>query len=166
MLNIVRPAIVEDLRERKLFRDVPVKIVRKLLRKGNVSLSRLQPGAALKLRRDNVEYIYIIIAGYLEVRMDSQLLKKGKSFLLAFRGQEQIVGEMKVIARESSEAFIRAIEPCQLIEIPTESLTLIAETDRRIYRNIAALLIEKTYQERKRTEVIQMPEGEAQVAQA
>ena len=165
MLSIVRPATVEDLRAQKLFRDVPVKIVRKLLHKGGASLLQLQPGTALRLRRGNIENIYIIVVGYLEVRMDSQLLKKGKSFLLAFRGPEQIVGEMKAIAKERGEAFIRAIEPCQLIEIPTEALTHIAEMDWRIYRNIAALLIEKTYQERKRTEVIQMPEGEAQVAQ-
>lgn len=166
MLSGERQATIEDLRTRKLFADVPIQIIKRLLSRKKVRISCLQARSRLKLRRGKVEFIYIIVSGYLEVRLRSQLIKKGKNFLLAFRGPGQIVGEMRAIAKGTEVAFISSSEPCELIEIPSEALAQIAEADWRIYRNIAELLIEKTYQERKRTEVIQMPEGEAQVAQA
>jgi CRP-like cAMP-binding protein len=162
----VRPATACDLRSRKLFTEVPESVIENLLDRGDVKFTRLPARVQLKLRRDGMEYLYIIVSGYLEVRLRSTLIKKGEDFLLAFRGAEQIIGEMRTIAKEPGGAFIIASEPCELIEIPSESLISVAETDWRIYRNIARLLIEKTFQERKRTEVIQMREGEAQVAQA
>jgi len=115
---------------------------------------------------DEADYLYLIRSGYLEVRLYSSLIKKGKSFLLAFRGPDQIVGEMSAIARHPSVAFISCSEPCQLIQIRSAALERAAEMDWRIYRNIASLLIDKTLQERKRIEVSLMNEGEAQVAQA
>lgn len=161
-----RPATVEDLRSRKLFRDVPIQVIKRLMEEGEIKVLDLQARTNLRLSRDGSEYLYIILSGHLEVRLDSQLIKKGKTFLLAFRGPEQVVGEMRAIAKEPGEAVIKTCESCELIEIPSDALTRIAEQDWRIYRNIAAILIEKTFQERKRIEVIQMPEGEAQVAQA
>jgi CRP-like cAMP-binding protein len=157
---------IEDLRPRKLFRDVPKRIIKSLLSRGEIKFLKFNSRTPLRLRRDNIEYLYIIISGYLEVRLDSQLIKKGESFLIAFRGPEQVVGEMRAIAREPGEASIRACGNCELIEIPSEAITYVAKMDWRIYRNIAEILIDKTFQERKRIEVIQMPEGEAQVAQA
>jgi CRP-like cAMP-binding protein len=165
MLSKKRLAAIEDLSVRKLFSEVPKKIIKRLLRENKVSIALLPPRTPLALRRASVEYLYIIVSGYLEVRLESSLIKKGENFLLAFRGPEQIVGEMRTITKEPGEAFIITSEACELIEIPAESLISVAEMDWRIYRNIARLLIEKTYQERKRTEVIQMHEGEAQVAQ-
>jgi CRP-like cAMP-binding protein len=166
MLSKERSATLDDLRARTLFTEVPERIIKSLLRGDKVSVARLPARAPLKMRRAGVEYLYIIVSGCLEVRMKSSLIKKGEDFLLAFRGAEQIIGEMRTIAREPGRAFIIASEPCELIEIPTELLISVAEKDWRIYRNIARLLIEKTFQERKRTEAIQMQEGKAQVAQA
>jgi CRP-like cAMP-binding protein len=165
MPSIERAATIEDLHARKLFRDVPVRTIRKLLDKWKVNIAGLQPRTSLKFQRNNIEYVYLIISGYLEVRAESQLIKKGKNFLVGFRGPEQIVGEMKAIAKEPLETLITAQEACLLIEIPAEALSWAAELDLRIYKNIAALLVEKVSQERKRTEVIQMRQGEAQVAQ-
>src|SRR5262249_1570202 len=128
-------------------------------------VSTLQPQTKLTLRRGKTEYIYIIVSGYLEVRLNSALIKKG-SFLLAFRGPNQIVGEMNAIARESGVAFISASEPCDLIRISSGALASLAQKDWRIYRNIAGLLIKKTRQERRRVEVSLMRQGAAQVAQA
>lgn len=166
LMNCELPVSADDLYVRKLFRDIPSNIINSLLAAGGVKFLSLESRAPLKLRRDNTEFIYIIVSGYLEVRMDSHLIKKGNSFLIAFRGPEQVVGEMQAISKESHEASISACGSCELIEIPTEALTRVAEIDWRIYRNLAGILIEKTFQERKRIEVIQMPEGKAQVAQA
>jgi CRP-like cAMP-binding protein len=137
-----------------------------LLKSGQVTHSTLEPRTPLLLQMDEKDYLYIIRAGYLEVRLYSSLIKKGDSFLLAFRGPGQIVGEMSAIAKEPSVAFISASEPCRLIQIESDALEQAAEKDWRIYRNISSLLIDKTLQERKRIEVSLMDEGQAQVAQA
>lgn len=161
-----RPATPKELRGTELFRDVPQTLIGRLLQEGEVKVTTLQPQTPLTLRKGKKEYIYIIVSGYLEVRLDSTLIKKGKSFLLAFRGPDQIVGEMSAIAREPGIAFISASEPCELIQISSNALAVLAERDWRIYRNIAGLLVKKTLQERKRIEVSLMTEGKAQVAQA
>lgn len=157
---------IKQLAKTKLFQNVSARTLKALVKDGQVKLSTLEARTTLVLRVSDVDYFYVIRSGYLEVRLFSSLIKKGKSFLLAFRGPDQIVGEMSAIARQSSVAFISCSEPCQLIQIRSAALERAAEKDWRIYRNIASLLIEKTLQERKRIEVSLMKEGEAQVAQA
>jgi CRP-like cAMP-binding protein len=161
----LRFATVAELSGTELFKDVPDAIIEELVQNEEVSFSTLVPQTALTLRKGKTEYIYIIISGYLEVRLNSDLIEKG-SFLLAFRGPNQIVGEMSAIAREAGVAFISASEPCELIRISSDALASVAERDWHIYRNIAGLLIKKTLQERKRIEVSLMRQGAAQVAKA
>ena len=161
-----RLATAGDLRRTELFEGVPGRLITRLVQTKKVKLSTLQPRTNLTLRHKRHEYVYIIVSGYLEVRLNSTLIKKGKSFLLAFRGPGQIVGEMSAIARERGVAFISASEPCELIQIPSDALMKLAESNGRIYRNICSLLVKKTRQERRRIEVTLMPEGKPQVAQA
>lgn len=162
-----RPATIKDLRSRELFKGVPLWVIKELMRLGGTSVSALESGQVLDLRKRGVEYMYVIVSGYLEVRLYSGLIKKGESFLLAFRGPEQVIGEMRAIAAGGpGTALIRAKERCELIKIPSRALARVAKMDWRIYRNIAELLIKKTYHERKRIEVVHMPGGQAQVAQA
>lgn len=156
---------VEDLQARELFKDVPANVLKKLLESAPLRFLKFESRAPLRLTREGIEYIYIIVEGYLEVRFNSQLIKKGPDFLIAFRGPEQVVGEMKAISESPGEATIKARGRCSLIEIPTAAFVQIAERDWRIFRNLARILIKKAFQERKRIEVIQMPMGEAQVAQ-
>ena len=157
--------LIDDLRDRTLFKDVPRRTLRELLLRGHVRYAVLQQNMQLGLGSGRLEYVYIIISGYLEVRSASQLLKKGKNLLIAFLGPEQIVGEISAITTGTSEAFFSAVETCELLQIQTKELRRVAEKDFRIYRNLAALLIEKDLQNRRRMEVINMREGEAQIAQ-
>ena len=156
--------VIDDLRDRTLFKDIPTKTLRELLLRGHVRHVVLQQNMQLKLWSRRLEYVYIIISGYLEVRSASQLLKKGKSLLIAFLGPEQIVGEISAITTGTSEAFYSAADNCELLQIQTRELRRVAEKDFRIYRNLTALLIEKDLQNRRRMEVINMREGEAQIA--
>lgn len=158
--------LIDDLRDRKLFKDVPTRTLRELLLRGHVRHAVLQQNMQLRLGSGRLEYLFIIISGYLEVRSASHLLKKGKSLLIAFLGPEQIVGEISALTTGTSEAFFSAAETCELLQIQTRELRRVAEKDFRIYRNLAALLIEKDLQNRRRMEVINMREGEAQIAKA
>jgi CRP/FNR family cyclic AMP-dependent transcriptional regulator len=161
-----RPTIAKELTKAELFRNIPERTITKLLHDGQVKLFTLQARTPLTLQKGETDYLYVILSGYLEVRLHSTLIKKGKDFLLAFRGPDQIVGEMSAIAREPSVAFISASEPCELVQIESAALEHAAKKDWRIYRNIASLLVKKTLHERKRIEVSLMTEGKAQVAQA
>jgi CRP/FNR family transcriptional regulator, cyclic AMP receptor protein len=165
-LRQTRQPTVKQLARTKLFQDVSTQTLKSLLQDDQVRFSVLEAQTALELQVDEVYHVYVIMGGYLEVRLYSNLIKKGESFLLAFRGPDQIVGEMTAIARHPSVAFISCSEPCQLIQIRSSALERAAEKDWKIYRNIASLLVDKTLQERKRIEVSLMYKGEAQVAQA
>jgi CRP-like cAMP-binding protein len=140
--------------------------MRKIVSNAGVALYRIEPQQNLPLRTKTSEYLYIILSGYLEVRLNSSLLKNSESFLLAFRGPGQVVGEMSAVAHEQGVAFISASEPCELIRIPSEALIRVADQYGRIYRNLCMLLVQKTRQERHRIEVSLMSERMAQVAQA
>jgi CRP-like cAMP-binding protein len=161
-----RATIIQTLAKTELFRDVPVKTIAKLVESGQVKLYTLAAGTDLTLSDGGVDYLYVILTGHLEVRLNSELIKKGPDFLLAFRGPEQIVGEMSAIARRPSVAFISACEPCELVQIESAALEHTARKDWRIYRNIASLLVKKTLDERRRIEVSLMSGGKAKVAQA
>jgi CRP-like cAMP-binding protein len=161
-----RAAVTQRLTKTELFRDVPDKTIAKLLQDGEVKLHTLEAGKDLVLREDGIDYVHVILSGHLEVRLNSDLIKKGPHFLLAFRGPDQIVGEMSAIARKPSVAFISACEPCELVRIKSSALERTARKDWRIYRNIANLLVKKTLDERRRIEVSLMSGGKAKVAQA
>jgi CRP-like cAMP-binding protein len=161
-----RSPTIKQLSKTELFRQVSRSMIRQLLKQKAVRFITLQPEETLPLTDGDEEYIYVIVSGYLEVRLRSDLIKKGDDFLLAFRGPDQIVGEMRAITREPGVAFIGASEPCDLIQISSEALQSIAEEDWHVYRNIASLLVKKTRQERRRIEVSLMQEGKPQVAQA
>lgn len=161
-----RALVRRKLADTELFRDIPEKTIDKLLQDGEVKLHNLDPGEHLILRENGIDFVHVILEGHLEVRLNSDLIKRGPNFLLAFRGPNQIVGEMSAIARKPSVAFISTCEPCELIQINSDALERTARKDWRIYRNIANLLVKKTLDERRRIEVWLMSGGLARVAQA
>lgn len=158
----VGPASMNDLIKKELFHGVNRGGLKSLL--GHSNICRLGAGKNLLPTRDGKDYLYIINSGYVAIWLASSLIHNGENFL-AWRGPEQIIGEMRSIGDEPTEARITTCEPCEFIEICSDALTDLAEVTPRIYRNVARLLMEKLHQERHRAEVIQMSTARQQVAQ-
>lgn len=158
----VRPAETDDLKATELFEEVDESSLSELV--GHSKICKLGGHKSLSYTRDGVDYVYIIISGYVAIWLPSHLIHVGQSFL-AWRGPGQIIGEMRSITDRTTEARITTCEHCEFIELRSDILTKIAEGTARIYRNVARLLTEKLYQERHRAEVIQISSAERKVAQ-
>lgn len=158
----IGPATIDDLKSKELFAEVAANNMKEFL--GHSMKCRLDAHKRLYPTRSGVDYMYIIVSGYVAIWLTSGLIHMGENFL-AWRGPEQIIGEMQSIGNEPSEARITTCEPCEFIELRSDVLTDVADFTPRIYRNVARLLMEKMHHERHRSEVIQMSTSSKKVAQ-
>jgi CRP-like cAMP-binding protein len=158
----VKPAIIDDLKSKELFKEVNERSLKALLE--HSMICRLDAHKRLYPTRGGVDYMYVIISGYVAIWLTSRLIHMGENFL-AWRGPEQIIGEMRAVGDEPSEARITTCEPCRFIELRSDILTDVANVTPQIYRNVARLLMEKMHHERHRSEVIQMSTSSKKVAQ-
>lgn len=159
----VRPATIDDMKNKELFEEVDEASLKGLL--GYSMICKLDSHKRLHPTRNALDYMYVIVSGYVAIWLTSRIIHMGENFL-AWRGPEQIIGEMRSVGDEPSEARIITCEPCEFIELRSDILTEVADSNPRIYRNIARLLMEKMHHERHRSEVIQMAPSSKKVAQA
>jgi CRP/FNR family cyclic AMP-dependent transcriptional regulator len=157
-----RRAQVDDLKYRELFEGVDAEAVEGIAR--HSMIRNLGAQERLYLSRGQVANIYIMLRGYVAIWINSQFTNAEETFL-AWRGPEQIIGEMKAVADTPQEARIITCEPCQFIETRSDNFTDVANGCARIYRNIARLLVKKMEHERCRSEIIRMSPASRQVAQ-
>jgi CRP-like cAMP-binding protein len=158
----VGPTTVKDLKGKELFEGVSASALSELAGQGK--LCRLAAHKSLQPTRDGIDYVYVIVNGYVAIWLPSRLIRLGESFL-AWRGPGQIIGEMKSIGDKPAEARITTCELCEFIEFESALLTKVAEGSPRLYRNVARLLMEKLHQERHRAEVVQITPARRKVAQ-
>jgi CRP-like cAMP-binding protein len=172
-------ATYEELRSTPLFKGVDSNVIRLFLTENFSSqeaaksrVFELEPKDKLRLTRHGIEYLYIIVNGHLSLYMHSRFKsvppKKKEPFFIAWRGEGQVIGEMTPISREvklghemkwSSGAdepiVVTAQSRCKLIEIPSAYFIQIADDNAILYKNLVGLLIQKSFEERKRWDLIQ-----------
>lgn len=165
-----REAKLHHLTKRELFKNVqPAQLVPLLVKDklGNdiSRICRLKPKQGLNPIRNGIGYVYVIMSGYLAIWMRSRFNPKKQTFL-AWRGPEQIIGEMRPIhGAEPFTSTITTCDKCEFLEIQNRAFVELAQTSPMIYRNIANLLVKKMESERNRSEVIQTPSRERRTAQ-
>lgn len=158
------------LTKRELFKNVKLDQLAPLLGKDRAGndisrICRLKANQGLYPVRNETSYVYVIISGYLAIWMRSRFNPKKETFL-AWRGPEQIIGEMRPI--DLAEPFVSTIitcENCEFLEMQNSAFVKLAEIIPMIYRNIANLLVKKMASERNRSEVIQTPTRVRRTAQ-
>ena len=85
---------IEDLTERKLFKDVDADELRKMLANGSTRICKLGPRKELSPTAGEFAQVYVILDGYVVISTSSRFDSEDKTFL-AWRGPEQIIGEMR-----------------------------------------------------------------------
>lgn len=136
----------------------------------------LKKETPLHFIRQDIQYIYIILSGYIHMyrplRPSDDKDKDENRFFVGWCGPDQLLGEMEALIddedglKDTPIVEVKSHETCHLIAIPREPLIQVADRTATIYRNLCRLLIEKTVHQRKRAEAIQMPKGVPQFAQA
>lgn len=120
---------------------------------GNSYVCTLEMGQKMELTRNGVEHIYIITKGHL--RLCIQNPRTSEEIFIAWRNPGQILGEMSPLAGEPKPVIIEASTDCEFVEIPSQLFLQQAERTHILYRNLVILLIQKTYEERQRSELLQ-----------
>ena len=163
LLEYIDRASPKDLTDRDLFASVKDQLIEKI--KEDSWICKLHAKDRLYLRRDGADYLYVIIDGYIVIFAPSRFSPDDET-LLAWRGPEQIIGEMKRVGAEPSSARITAYDSCLLLEIRLDTLDEVARNDPQIYLNINNLLQEKMVWERHRADVIRSTSHKQRIAQA
>lgn len=158
----IRPATIDDLKCRELFRGVDSTALGEIAKHSRICTLHAQQ--RLYLTREQVDYIYIILSGYVVIWTLSQFTVEEETFL-AWRGPEQIIGEMKAVAEAQPEPRIITCGTCDFIEMRSDKFMDVANGSVQIYRNLTRLLVKKMEHERCRSEIIRMSPAKRQVAQ-
>jgi CRP/FNR family cyclic AMP-dependent transcriptional regulator len=154
--------MLEILQNIELFEGIHDDSLRLLI--SSSSICRLEIHEKLTPTKNEVDYVYVILTGYVGIWLPSRFRGTSENFL-AWRGPGQIIGEIRVIGDAPSEARITASEACTLLELRSDTLKDVARSAPGIFRNISRLLLKKMYQERHRLEVIQTSTSARKIAQ-
>jgi CRP/FNR family transcriptional regulator, cyclic AMP receptor protein len=158
----VRQLQMDDLAGIEMFRDLKEETLSQICQAGAIRV--MKPNARLHPTRDQVDHIYVILEGYLAIWRPSCFNPRDEYFL-AWRGPNQIIGEMRAIGTEPTAARFQTCDRCKFIEIRNDTFRDVADSDPLIYRNIAELLMKKMRYQGHRSEVVQMSNPASQVAQ-
>jgi CRP-like cAMP-binding protein len=161
--TIKRRAEVEDLEGRELFKGVETEALQKIAEVSYICELGAQQGIRLT-DKDNVSHINIILDGYIAIWINSQFTDAEETFL-AWRGPEQIIGEMNSVAALPAKVRVETCDPCTFIQMESNNFNKVANGSARIYQNIARLLVKKMEHERCRSEIIRMKPVGRQLAQ-
>lgn len=173
----IRNAQNEDLVNLPLFKSVNPSIIQEFLGKDSESTTvnnksvyksyvcEIREKQKLSLTRDGKEYLYSIIEGHLRLSLPTSFKvdRSDAEYFVAWRGPEQILGEMSPLAGEPHPVTLTAMTKCELIEIPSQLFMKIADKNAILYRNLAELLIKKTFDERRHADLLQNVESFQQV---
>lgn len=153
---------ITDLRGRELFKDFTDPELNMIV--DSSKLCALKANQRLSPTRRGINHVYLILKGYVAIWIGSCFNPQKETFL-AWRGPDQVIGEMRPLDAEPSPARITTCDPCKFLDIRTDTFMDLAERNPLIYRNIANLLLKKMAFERHRAEVIQTSGSKRRVAQ-
>jgi len=162
---IITDVQIEQLQALQLFKDVKEEQLSRLQGSFISRICHLPANETLWPKTGKGDDIYIILSGYVAIWIKSHFNPLEETFL-AWRGPEQLIGEMKPKPATISLATVTTCDPCQFLQINNRRFVKLLEDNPIIYRNMAELLVKKIAAERERFEVIQARPARRQVAQA
>jgi diguanylate cyclase (GGDEF)-like protein len=130
--GLVDPRL-ESLRRSRLFRNVPQHVIAPVV-SGCVTRS-LQPGEVLIEANAENRSIFIVITGALDVH-----LADPASWPHVRVGPGDFVGEVSLLDRQPTSAWVRAAEPTEVLEVDGERLWSLIDTAPEVARNLLLVL--------------------------
>ncbi len=153
----------EDLNATELFKGVPADAISEIQKASRIVV--LKPTQSLYTAREGVDYLYIILKGYVSIWIPPAFDPKLDEVFLAWRGPQQIIGELRKRGDALSDTIITTYEECVFIEIRLDAFGDLADTLCLLYQNVASLVWKKIWYEGRRSEVVQMNPARRQIAQ-
>lgn len=156
---------IEDLKATELFQDVNEEVLKHTLKSDNSRICGLPQNRRLYTNRHDVDYLYIIRKGFVSIWIPS-CFDRDKLVFLAWRGPQQILGELRKVGDTPSKTVIKTSEACEFIEIRLDFFLDLAASNCFLYRNMVNMILRKVSNEGHRSEVVQMAIMMKRVAQS
>lgn len=161
--EFIRAAHSNDLIATDLFKDVPAEAISEIVKASRIV--GLKPNQSLYTARNGVDYLYVILKGYVSIWTPPAFDPKLEEVFLAWRGRQQIIGELRKRGDPVSDTIITTYEDCEFIEIRLDAFGDLAISLYLLYYNVASLVSKKMWYEGRRSEVVQMHPARRQIAQ-
>ena len=161
----IRETEIEDLKATELFRDVNEEVLKLTKQGDNSRICGLPRNRRLYTTRHDIDYLYIIREGFVSIWIPS-CFDHNKQVFLAWRGPQQILGELRKVGDTPSKTVIKASEACEFIEIRLDFFLDLAASNCFLYKNMVNMLLRKMSNEAHRSEVVQMAMMMKRVAQS
>jgi CRP-like cAMP-binding protein len=116
--RVERPTI-DDLRDLELFRELKNETLQFICQDGLIY--EVDANQSLDTTRDRINYLYVILEGYVTAWRPS-CFDPGEEYFLAWRGPNQIIGEMRAIGTDPNSTRFQTCDRCRLLEIPKQCL--------------------------------------------
>lgn len=158
----VEAATIDDLRGLELFRDLRNETLQFICQ--DSSIYEVDPNQRLETTRDSINYLYVILEGYVTAWRPS-CFDPTDEYFLAWRGPNQIIGEMRALGTDPSSTRFQTCDSCRLLEISSQAFTHAAGSDPLMYHNFSKLLMKKLRYQGHRAEVVQMANTRLKVVQ-
>lgn len=158
----VEDPTIDDIRDLELFRGVDAETLQFICEDSHIY--EVEAKQRLETTRDLINYLYVILEGFVTAWRPS-CFDPANEYFLAWRGPNQIIGEMRAIGTESHLTHFQTSDRCRLFEIPSTTFINAAETAPLMYRNFSHLLMKKLRYQGHRAEVVQMKNRRLKVVQ-
>jgi diguanylate cyclase (GGDEF)-like protein len=124
---------LRQLRQLSLFHNVPVRSFHSSLKA--FSPYELEPGEVLLSPYKRNQYLYLLLEGQLNVYLESPDNQPIDSLIAG-----ECTGELSFIDCQPPSAYVVAAEPCQVLRLHHDSLTLLASEAPEFIQNLLSLL--------------------------
>lgn len=158
----VEQPTVDDIRSLELFRGLDVETLEFICK--DSLIYDVEANQLVETTWDRINYLYVILNGYVSAWRPS-CFDPVKEYFLAWRGPNQVIGEMRAIGTESISTHFKTCDRCRLFEIPSHIFTKAGEMDPLMHRNFSHLLMKKMRYQGHRAEVVQMANTRLKVVQ-
>lgn len=159
--GVERPTI-DDIRDLELFAGLQNETLQFICQ--NSDIYEIDANQHLDTTRDRINYLFVILEGYVTAWRPS-CFDPSEPYFLAWRGPNQIIGEMRAIGTEPNLTRFETCDSCRLLELPSNAFIDAAESDPLLHRNFSHLLMKKMRYQGHRAEVVQMANTRLKVVQ-
>ncbi|HXQ74260.1 MAG TPA: hypothetical protein VN844_27395, partial [Pyrinomonadaceae bacterium] len=106
---------IDDIRDLELFGGLTTETLQSICE--NSTIYEIDAHQHLETTRDGINYLYVILEGYVTAWRPS-CFDPSEPYFLAWRGPNQIIGEMRAIGTERNLTRFSTCDSCRLLEIP------------------------------------------------
>lgn len=125
----------DELKNSSLFTGVDLESIREILKECPVN--ELHQGDVLIRARERNEFLYVLLSGSLRVHLNLNMSP------MAVLDPGEVVGELSIIDRQLTSAYVIADDGCRVLEISAQVTWALVEASHAVAKNLMRILTQR-----------------------